>query len=318
MKKIRKLDAKRASSRHYSDFKIGDGNGNIDGRQGIRLNWDDVSVLEVFQHTLNQEKPSVKQRRKRATFSIWYSDRSDFTDILAKFPGECQADKVSAWIQWSKTHKQQEEASQAESASEEPTEELSPDPKSSTAEEPQHSTHQKTTPEIVIDTLIEERENVQAGPQLTQKIDELIDVMRSFVELQMKSESRAPQPHTQTPPKENSPQKTPQTRKLKEQTEHTKILISLVIDAIIAYNNQPQLNHRLKWEITTGILKHFFTNQYAIQQILTARNDEITAHHQLHSISHGHNNYHRRLRTITDVIKVHSDGTVTFVNQSLG
>ncbi len=275
-----------------------------------------MSVLEVFQHTLNQEKPSVKQRRKRATFSIWQSDRSDFTDILAKFPGDNQADKVCAWIQWSKTHLIQESAKEAAIK---PTEELPTDTKSTAQEEPQLTTQQqKTTPEVVIETLIEERENVQAGPQLTQKIDELIDVMRSFVELRMKSEVNAPQPHTQTPPKTDSLQKTPQARKRSEQTEHTKTLINKVIDTIIAYNNQPELNHRLKWEITTGILKHFFTNQYAIQQILTARNDEITAHHQLHSISHGHNNYHRRLRTITDVIKVHSDDTVTFVNQSLG
>ncbi len=48
---IPKLDVRRASSHHYCDFKIGDGNGNIDGRQGIQLNWDDVSVLEVFAHT---------------------------------------------------------------------------------------------------------------------------------------------------------------------------------------------------------------------------------------------------------------------------
>ncbi len=248
--------------------------------------------------------------------------RAAFTDILAKFPGDNQADKVSAWIQWSKTHLVQEEAKEAaikptEELSTE-TEELPTDTQSSTTEEPQLATQQqKTTPEVVIETLIEEKKNVEAQPQLTQKIDELIDVMRSFVELQMKSEPRVPQPHTQTPPKEDLPQKqqsTPLHSKRSESTERTKILISLVIDAIIAYNNQPQLNHRLKWEITTGILKHFFTNQYAIQQILTARNDEITAHHQLHSISHGHNNYHRRLRTIADVIKVHNDDTVTFVN----
>ncbi len=144
------------------------------------------------------------------------------------------------------------------------------------------------------------------------------------VELQMKSEPRTSQPYTppksdspqktpQTPPKTDSPQKTPLHSKRSEQTERTKTLINKVIDTIIAYNNQPQLHHRLKWEITTGILKHFFTNQYAIQQILTARNEEITAHHQLHSIAKGHNNYHRRLRTIGDVIKVHSDDTVTFV-----
>ena len=36
------------SSRHYNDYKIGDGKGNIDGRQGIKLSAPGVSVIEIF------------------------------------------------------------------------------------------------------------------------------------------------------------------------------------------------------------------------------------------------------------------------------
>lgn len=44
------------SSRHYNDYKIGDGKGNIDGRQGIKLSAPGVSVLEIF---ANQPKKSL-------------------------------------------------------------------------------------------------------------------------------------------------------------------------------------------------------------------------------------------------------------------
>jgi hypothetical protein len=37
-----------AASRHYNDYKIGDRAGNIDGRQGIKLGYGGVEVIEVF------------------------------------------------------------------------------------------------------------------------------------------------------------------------------------------------------------------------------------------------------------------------------
>lgn len=50
------------STLHYNDYKVGDGRGNIDGRQGIRLGEPGVQVLEAFQtmppsHTKQEQKP---------------------------------------------------------------------------------------------------------------------------------------------------------------------------------------------------------------------------------------------------------------------
>ncbi|MEM8829173.1 MAG: protelomerase family protein [Cyanobacteria bacterium P01_G01_bin.19] len=39
-----------AAGRNYFDYKIGDGQGNIDGRLGIKLSLPDVEVIEQFQH----------------------------------------------------------------------------------------------------------------------------------------------------------------------------------------------------------------------------------------------------------------------------
>ena len=46
-----KLRRSYASTRNYFDYKISDGQGNIDGRQGIKLNQPEVQVLEIFRHS---------------------------------------------------------------------------------------------------------------------------------------------------------------------------------------------------------------------------------------------------------------------------
>jgi len=44
-----------AASRHYNDYKIGDRFGNIDGRQGIKLGYGGVEVIEVFNKSRQSE-----------------------------------------------------------------------------------------------------------------------------------------------------------------------------------------------------------------------------------------------------------------------
>jgi hypothetical protein len=51
------------STLHYDDYKIGDGYGNIDGRQGIRLGKPGVKVLSVFEEAV--EAQQQKQERER-------------------------------------------------------------------------------------------------------------------------------------------------------------------------------------------------------------------------------------------------------------
>jgi hypothetical protein len=71
------------TTEHYFDYAIGDGQGNIDGRQGIRLSEPGVEVLEVFkkgktmssttetQDTQEQEQPllETKARKTRGTIT---------------------------------------------------------------------------------------------------------------------------------------------------------------------------------------------------------------------------------------------------------
>ncbi len=55
------------STLHYDDYKIGDGHGNIDGRQGIRLGEPGVKVLSVFTEAVEaqQQKEEREQMAKQ-------------------------------------------------------------------------------------------------------------------------------------------------------------------------------------------------------------------------------------------------------------
>ena len=51
-----------ATQRHYFDYQIGDGRGNIDGRLGIKLGWPSVRVIEPFKKYVTQESPTTNNQ----------------------------------------------------------------------------------------------------------------------------------------------------------------------------------------------------------------------------------------------------------------
>jgi len=65
-----------ATTAHYFDYRVGDGQGNIDGRQGIRLSEPHIDVLDVFSKktkgdravsaTETQEQPTLTTERRKS------------------------------------------------------------------------------------------------------------------------------------------------------------------------------------------------------------------------------------------------------------
>lgn len=53
------------STLHYDDYKVGNGQGNIDGRQGIRLGDPGVRVLKRFQKAVEAQAQKEERSRKR-------------------------------------------------------------------------------------------------------------------------------------------------------------------------------------------------------------------------------------------------------------
>jgi TolA-binding protein len=131
------------SSRHYNDYKIGDSNGNIDGRQGIKLTTPGVSVLEIFakeQHksldinmdiqapagadtsssvtepiamdsqqmaaTIETEPVIEKPKRQQSTLRYHRDERERWLRVLDALCPNCpnQLDKMTALLQWTEKH----------------------------------------------------------------------------------------------------------------------------------------------------------------------------------------------------------------------
>ncbi|MBD2465619.1 hypothetical protein H6G89_32010 [Oscillatoria sp. FACHB-1407] len=319
------LRRKLASSRHYSDFKIGDGKGNIDGRQGIHLDWQGVEVLEVFKEAADAPQPTITEKKHRSSLRIWREDHDAVAEILRQFEGKTQQDKVSAWIAWSQKQLPMQSAviEPEETISGEVGEEIASPADAIPAETEETEDVEKADSPESIQSKEPLEKPVSSG--LESKLDKLVDVMAQFMQFQMQiqqaniqpvvSAQRAataklapsPQPiakttftdetnATEESIKENKPRK--------YKTGEADAIVNRAIDAIMAHNNQPDQLHDLKWEITINGLKTYTANQRVIERIVTERRDEIDAHHQQHQIRAGHNNRHKRKRKIGDVIQI--------------
>lgn len=108
-----------ASTRHYNDYKIGDGRGNIDGRQGIRLQDPGVQVLRIFQSDAPplepepsmewKEQPMIRpikgkrkpQKRDISTLKLYQDERDRWLQILDQLEANgTQQDKMSILLEW--------------------------------------------------------------------------------------------------------------------------------------------------------------------------------------------------------------------------
>lgn len=66
-----------AASRHYNDYKVSDPGGNIDGRQGIKLGYGGVEVIEVFNPDRRAESLAMTHDRAILDLTDPHSDLTD-------------------------------------------------------------------------------------------------------------------------------------------------------------------------------------------------------------------------------------------------
>ncbi|MDJ0708619.1 MAG: protelomerase family protein, partial [Leptolyngbyaceae cyanobacterium MO_188.B28] len=106
-----------AASRHYSDYKMGDGKGNIDGRQGIKLGQPGKEVIEMFKDKSSQNGKGTKSaasmaKRSRSLLQVFADERDRWLAVLNQAaPQEPhQIEKTSVLLNWIE---QQLEAAQA-------------------------------------------------------------------------------------------------------------------------------------------------------------------------------------------------------------
>ncbi|HEY4383717.1 MAG TPA: protelomerase family protein [Ktedonobacteraceae bacterium] len=69
------------STLHYDDYKIGDGHGGLDARQGVWLGRPGVKVLEVFQHAVveQQQKEERAQMAKQERLTVVKASKTGYS-----------------------------------------------------------------------------------------------------------------------------------------------------------------------------------------------------------------------------------------------
>ena len=96
-----------AANRHYSDYKMGNGEGNIDGRQGIKLGQPGIEVIEMFKDKPTQNGKTAQStdsmaKRARSLLHIFADERDRWLSVLDQLdPQEThQPEKTSVLLTW--------------------------------------------------------------------------------------------------------------------------------------------------------------------------------------------------------------------------
>ena len=358
-----------AASRHYSDYKIGDGKGNIDGRQGIKLGQPGIEVIEMFKDKSTQNSKTAKTtdtmaKRSRSLLQIFADERDRWLAALDQTaPQEPhQIEKTSVLLNWIE---QQLEAAQSlpeadQSSGDRP---ISVEAVSAPSEAPSAAlpvidnlasgiaflTAELQSAKAHSTELERQRDQSQAEAvgyqqqvtQLQQVNAQLQTELAQFHQAQVQLEpllkllqgthapvqtlptasalsqliaqptapaAIAPPPATIATPAPTVPPAAAQSASAPtaiaakptapKQTRRsggiTEAKVNLIIDAILAYNNTPGLNHPDKWAISFPVVKELgkpmgATYQKAIKQVFEDRQAEIEAHHQRHGLGSRHN-----------------------------
>ena len=77
------------SSLHYNDYRVGDGSGNIDGRQGVRLGEPGVEVLEVF-----KPKPGMGSKKEQKVDLLGLEKKKDHSATRLSQETKSRLDQV--------------------------------------------------------------------------------------------------------------------------------------------------------------------------------------------------------------------------------
>jgi Telomere resolvase len=280
-----------AASRHYADYEMADSViARFGGkRKGIKLGHGGVKPLGVFEKGTVQSATTIRAEPKhRSSLRIWREDYDALTQVLDRFEGKTQQDKVANWIVWSLVQWQSQAIEEIE-------------------QEPQESE------EIQSEEIQSEEIQSDGIPTaLETKIDTLVGAIAQLVNLQTQVLA-APIAITPVPTKQKTsvPQPVEEEGKKKEQATgkyrargQNQELIDQAIHAIMQHNDQAQ-THDDKWAITINGLKGLgIKSQHAITKGLDARAKEIEGHHHKHQIDPTkHNLRHRGKSKIQQVIK---------------
>jgi hypothetical protein len=323
-----------AAGRNYFDYKIGDGQGNIDGRLGIKLELPDVDVVEQFQQAYLPQYPpwhggrsqttttnktlSKRSKSKSAMTEPSHSSHNSAVTIPSFFLsrleaishrlGLNQSETIQALFTWTEMG-----LSLARSLE---LDELNPQAVFESVE------RLKPTPSTVaIATIDPDVSRERALYQLCNSVELL---SRAIAEINLADvnsnteldktlvELKSPKPsqssvetlnNTKTEAKSSSSNSS-KGKRSSQRTLESERQINHAIDLVMEFNNAEGRAHLDKWYIGIGSIRTLTgRGDKVIRRVLQQRQD-VEQHHHQHRLDSSHNLKGQNALTINDVISL--------------
>ncbi|MEL6929709.1 MAG: protelomerase family protein [Cyanobacteria bacterium J06600_6] len=325
-----------ASSRHYWDYKISDGHGNVDGRLGIRLDEHEVEILKAFAPQSQKTTPTENLGRI-VKITVTEGDRSTLADIQDRFNLKSRKDANHYVLTLARSL-----INAADNLNLSPEalierldsfDAVSPPQASTAMDEEDYMNEDNSTSSVVKENV---SESVLPTQKLFEKMDRQLDQM-SLQQLSLDNMTRAigelvrvfannpssasPSQVTQQQPKSSHPSKSvkvkstkPTQKPQKSQSEvsgrklhsmQVRQKVNQYIDAIMAFNDTLDRPHGEKWAISVAGLKRLAgCGQHPVYAVFNDRKPEIDEHHLKHQLSKTHNKKDNSFPSIESVISL--------------
>lgn len=325
-----KLRRSLAAGRHYFDYKIGDGRGNLDGRLGIKLSDSNVTVIEefaAFYPTTTSDTPMSNPSSANDTSSqnnhfvspsievVIPSFLLSRLKVIGERLGLSTADTIQALFTWTEVslsladelglnelnpHTLFESVTQLQQTSNSSTPEASSYPP---AERTSHAPG--FDPGGVSSSLPQSFNDLCASVKL---LAETVHQQSSL----NKRTSSTPQNSVQDNPTtdtddddddDNSKNQKPQNDYHHNRSEEAEVDVKDAIDAIINFNNSEGLAPKAKWYIGIGSLRKLTSRgDSVIKRVLEQNSALVEQHNAQHQLGKWHNAKGKDAQSIDEVI----------------
>jgi hypothetical protein len=333
-----------AAGRNYFDYKISDGEGNIDGRLGIKLHLSDVEVIERFQYAHLSSPDSVSEKAIKSDYPTMNEQHESSSSIslpafllprlntIARRLELSQAETLQALFNWTEVSLSLADILQLDelnpqvlfdSVQQLSQRQPSPSPQTDKVSSEPVSGTLSVNPESGI---IFDRDSINQICTSVRLLAETISRTTPLQNNEPSSESsktlpsNAPERMTGTnlassqerqPNEGNNQQNNSSAQKERKKTSRTQEAeetVNRAIDAIMSFNNIEDRSPSEKWYIGIGSLRKLSGNgDTVINRVIKSRQEEIDAHNSTHQLGKWHNARGKDAPSINEVISFSRD-----------
>jgi len=326
--KNRVLRRSLEAGRHYFDYKISDGMGNIDGRLGIKLNVEGVEILEQFTRTalpktsdkgtenLNLQKHTTRSNKAimndTVTIPRYLISR---LNLLAQKLEMNEKDTLEALFDWAEVSLSLAEILEIE--------EPKPNVLYDRVENLKIQVEQ-TQSKGLSDVTEDENNNIDENlPFDSESIRDLCSSVKLLSKIVADEKSfNSGSQQVKTDSFDNSTNSTPKKtktskrassdnvdrRKNSSRTAEAELVINHAIDQLIKYNEVEGMTHQDKFRVGIGAIRKITRRgDGVIKRVLNARSDEIEQHHKIHQLGIYHNSKGKEATSVDELVLLDRD-----------